>query len=124
MSKSSANEKVRQSALEKRDAQLTSLSTEELIVKEAYYHSSCYSNYTITLYHHNRGNAINTQSIPDIAFAAIKIHLTDLHKNPDVIEFTKFTKKVEAKLSFEKYDPKQIDSAKQNSKITQNISIL
>ena len=72
----SAYDKVRQSALGKRDAQLISLSTEELIAKEEYYHNSCYSSYTIFLYHHDRGNATNTQSISDIAFAAIRNHLT------------------------------------------------
>ena len=104
--------------MEKSDAQLTSLSTEELVAKEAYYHSSCYSTYTVILYHHDRGNATNTQSISNIVFAAIKTQLTNLYKNPDVVEFTKFTKEVEAKLSSEEYDPKEIDSAKQNLRRT------
>ena len=94
------------------------LSTEELIAKEAYYHSSCYSTYTIILYHYDRGNAKNSQSIPEIAFAAMKTHLTNLYKNTNVVEFTRFTKEVEAKLSTEEYDPKEIDSEKRNLRRT------
>ena len=112
----SVDEKVRQSALEKCEEQLISLSTEELIAKEAYYHSSCYSTYNFILYHRDRGNATNTQSISDIAYPAIKIHLTNLYKNPDVVEFTKYTKEAKAKLSSAEYDPKEIDSAKRNIK--------
>ena len=49
----SVDDKVRRSALENRNMQLISLSTKELIAKEAYYHSSCYSTYTIILYYHD-----------------------------------------------------------------------
>ena len=44
--------------------------------------------------------------------------MTNLYKNPDVVEFIKFAKEVEAKLSSEEYDPKEIDSAKQNLRRT------
>ena len=49
----SVDDKVRRSALENHDIQHISLSTKELIAKEAYYHSSCYSTYTIILYYHD-----------------------------------------------------------------------
>ena len=39
-----------------------------------------------------------------------------------IVEFTKFTKKVEAKLSSEEYDPKEIDNAKLNLRTIENPS--
>ena len=41
-----------------------------------------------------------------------------MYKNPDVVEFIKFAKEVEAKLLSEEYDPKKIDSAKRNLRRT------
>ena len=48
----------------------------------------------------------------------MKTHLTNLYKNANVVEFTRFTKEVEAKLSTEEYDPKEIDSEKRNLRRT------
>ena len=48
----------------------------------------------------------------------MKTHLTNLYKNTNVVKFTRSTKEVEARLSTEEYDPKEIDSEKRNLRRT------
>ena len=106
-----ADEKIRKVAFEKNDERISAIASDELIAKEASYHKSCYSAYTILLYHVDRTDS-QKETVSDVAFNLIKDQLLSLYDNPDVIELTYFTKQIDQYLLGKGYDAKEIDSAK------------
>ena len=92
------------------DNRLRALSGEDLIAKEAYYHKTCYKEYTRILI-----KTENTEgSYIDKTFEEVKEYCYSIRKHPEVVELTYLTNILEMALLKENNNTDQVKFAKKN----------
>ena len=92
------------------DNRLRELCSEDLIAKEAYYHKTCYKEYTRIL-----TKTENTEgSYVDKAFEEVKEYCYSIREHPEVVELTYLTNILEKALLKENNNADQVKFAKKN----------
>ena len=84
------DDRIRQTSKIREDSDMMTLSADDLIAKEAFYHASCYKAYTKFIHALEKcdDEVDKTVDESDEAFEAVKKKLRELYDDPDIVEFT------------------------------------
>ena len=106
---------------------MLSVTSDELIAREASHHASCYKNYAVTCYKKEKEkNLTEQEKALNSTFELVKRYLNELKLNPKVVKFSVITKLYEESLKEAQFDEKYIQSLKNNlkRKINQSFPML
>ena len=107
---------LKEASKAKQDTRIMAICSEELVAKEAWYHRTCYREYNRVTYVYQESEG-ETMSGDSKEIEAVKHRLSDLIKNPDVVEYIILTDIVEKTLREEgETSATVISSAKKNLK--------
>ena len=81
---------MRECAILKDNQEILSITTDELVAKEAVYHATCYRRYTICIYNCKRETKQSKRTF-QIAFDIVEDFLLNLYDHPNVVEFKTVT---------------------------------
>ena len=91
-----SDQKLQMASQQKTEEKMIAACLDELVAKEAYYHRTCYQDFT-------RGFLSNRnteeQSVDESsAFKKVTIYLSNFFENPDIVELSKYTGILESQL--------------------------